>query len=161
MNNELGMKELYEVILKTTLPIEVNGRIFEAGETVARFDKIQLGSFTENKNFFSAKGGYENAARVWWEDTKEVAVNIIQGVFSSSQLAIMSNANLVTVNDPIVLSQREIVETNESGVLKLAKEPQLPIFIYRKDTGEKITNFSYTTNSTNKLTSFRISNIIN
>ena len=147
MDNELGMKELYEVVLKTTLPIEVNGRVFEAGETVARFDKIQLGSFTENKKFFSANGGYENAARVWWEDTKEVAVNIIQGVFSSSQLAIMSNADLVTVNDPIILSQREVVETNENGVAMLAKEPRLPIFVYRKDTGKKITDFSYTVNT--------------
>ena len=49
MDKDLGMKELYEVVLKTTLPIEVNGRIFEAGETIARFDKIQLGSFNENK----------------------------------------------------------------------------------------------------------------
>ena len=147
VNNELGMKELYEVTLKTTLPIEVNGRIFETGETVARFDKIQLGSFTEDKRFFSANGGYENTARVWWEDTKEVAVNIIQGIFSSSQLAIMSNANLVTINDPVILSQREIVETNENGMAILTKEPQLPIFVYRKDTGEKIANFSYTANS--------------
>jgi hypothetical protein len=52
MDQELGMKELYEVTLKTTFPIEVNGRRIEAGETVARFDKISLGNFSENKNFF-------------------------------------------------------------------------------------------------------------
>jgi hypothetical protein len=104
MNNELGMKELYEVTLKTTYPIEVNGKKFDVGETVARFDKIQLGSFVENKNFLAARGGYENAPRVWWEETKEVAVTIVQGVFSTSQLAIMSNANLTQVRDAIVLS---------------------------------------------------------
>ena len=84
MDAELGMKELYEVVLKTTLSIEANGRKFDAGEVVARFDKIQLANFSENKRFFSANGGYENTARVWWEDTKEVAVSIVQGVFSSS-----------------------------------------------------------------------------
>jgi hypothetical protein len=40
MNNELSFKELYEVSLKTTLPIEVSGNQLVAGETVALFDKI-------------------------------------------------------------------------------------------------------------------------
>ena len=142
MNQELGMKELYEVTLKTTFPIEVNGRKIEAGETVARFDKVSLGDFSENKNFFSARGGYENAPRVWWEETKEVAVNIIQGVFSASQLAIMSNADCVSVADPIVLSTREVVETDENGSAELRQEAIAPIFVYDQITGDKIVNFS-------------------
>jgi hypothetical protein len=40
MENELSFKELYEVSLKTTLPIEVSGATIEAGETIALFDKI-------------------------------------------------------------------------------------------------------------------------
>lgn len=147
MDQELGMKELYEVTLKTTFPIEVNGRRIEAGETVARFDKISLGNFSENKNFFSARGGYENAPRVWWEETKEVAINIVQGIFSVSQMAIMSNAELMQTVEPIELSMREILETNEDGIVFLKQEPLSQIFIYDQSTGEKITSFTNTKKS--------------
>jgi hypothetical protein len=41
----LGFKELYEVSLKATYPIEVGGKIIEPGETVAAFDRIQLANF--------------------------------------------------------------------------------------------------------------------
>lgn len=84
MNNELGMKELYEVTLKATYPIEVSGKTFEVGETLMRFDKIQIANFSEKKDFLAASGGYENAPRVWWEETKEIGISIIQGVFSTS-----------------------------------------------------------------------------
>ena len=40
MNNELGFKELYDVSLKATYPIEVDGVNIEVGETIAHFDKI-------------------------------------------------------------------------------------------------------------------------
>ena len=74
-NNLLGSKELYEVSLKATYPIEINGVKFEEGETIARFDKIQLGSFNQIKNFISANGGFDNRARVIWETTKEIDLN--------------------------------------------------------------------------------------
>ena len=42
MNSEFGLKELYDLTLKATYPIEMEGRKFEAGEVIARFDKIQI-----------------------------------------------------------------------------------------------------------------------
>jgi hypothetical protein len=42
MATEFGLKELYEVIIRTTYPIEVSGKTIEAGETIAVFDKIQI-----------------------------------------------------------------------------------------------------------------------
>jgi hypothetical protein len=45
MTNELGFKELYEVSLKSTSNIEVNGVQVEPGETIASFDKIQIANF--------------------------------------------------------------------------------------------------------------------
>ncbi len=142
MNNELGMKELYEVILKTTFPIEVNGQKVETGEIIARFDKLQIGNFVEDKKFLSADGGYGNAPRVWWEETKEIAVDIYQGIFSKSQLAVISNSYLSVQEAPIVLSKREIGETNEAGQLELSFEPQQPIFVYKQNSGEKINTYS-------------------
>ena len=40
MTEGIGFKELYQVSLKTTYPIEMGSRSIEAGETVALFDKI-------------------------------------------------------------------------------------------------------------------------
>lgn len=95
MNNEIGFKELYEVSLKTTYPIEVGGNTIEVGETVASFDKIQIANFQEIKSFASANGGWDNRAHVYWEPTKEIKINFTQGVFSKTQLALMANANLI------------------------------------------------------------------
>ena len=75
MNNELGFKELYEVSLKATLPIEVSGEKIEAGETVAVFDRIQIANFQEIKNIASSNGGWDNRAHIFWESTKEIKIN--------------------------------------------------------------------------------------
>lgn len=61
MENSIGFKELYEVSLKATYPIEINGRAIEVGETVAVFDKILIGTFEEKKNVISANGGIGNS----------------------------------------------------------------------------------------------------
>lgn len=146
MENELGTKELYEVFLKATYPIEMGERKIEVGETIARFDKVQLAEFVDNKKFTTANGGYENAPRIWWEETKEVSVNIIQGIFSTSQLAIMSNANLTSTQEPTVLSCREAVETDETGKTILKYNPTGSVFVYSATTGEKYTDFTVTEN---------------
>jgi hypothetical protein len=42
MTTEFGLKELYDVTIRTTYPIEVNGRVLEVGEVVGAFDKVQI-----------------------------------------------------------------------------------------------------------------------
>jgi hypothetical protein len=73
--NNFGIKELYDVSLKTTFPMEVGDRTIEANETIAVFDKISLGNFQENKKFFSANAGTDDRALIWWEETKEVQIS--------------------------------------------------------------------------------------
>ena len=138
--NDFGLKELYEVSLKLTYPIEVSGRRFEIGETLVIFDSIQLANFSENKNFSSAKGGYDNRALVWWEETKDIQFSLTQGVFSKFQLALMTNAKILKTDaeDAVMISCREIVETDERGVITLKYPPSQPVFVYDKKTGEKI-----------------------
>lgn len=82
MINELNFKELYQVSLKATYPIEVGGKIIEPGETVASFDKIQIANFQEIKSLTSANGGFGNRAQIIWETTKEIKISFTQGVFS-------------------------------------------------------------------------------
>jgi hypothetical protein len=74
--SNFGLKELYEVSLKATYPIEMGDRTIEVGETVARFDKIQLTVLQENKNLVAARGSYDNRALVWWEETQEISCSL-------------------------------------------------------------------------------------
>ena len=146
--NNFGMKELYDVSLKTTYSIEMEGRIIEPGETIAVFDKIQIATFTEEKTSTSAKGGYDNRSFIWWEETQDVKLRLSQGIFSKSMLALMSNASLVTSNsdEPVLINRRERVETDESGIATIKHTPSAQVFVYDATTAEKITNYDISGN---------------
>ena len=148
MTNEISFKELYEVSLKTTLPIEVGGETIEAGEVVAFFDSVQLANFQEIKNTASAKGGSDNRSYIFWESTKEVKVNFTQGVFSKTQLALMTNAKLINNKglELVTVSRREKLESNEEGVITLKDEPTEGIFVYDLETGKKLQNWTVSNN---------------
>jgi hypothetical protein len=112
--DNFGFRELYDVSLKTTYSIELEGRHFEPGETIAVFDKIQLATMDENRNRTSASGGYDNRSLIWWDETKEVRLRLTQGIFSKKMLALMTNASLVnsTKEKAIQVNKRESVETD-------------------------------------------------
>ena len=80
MSNEFSLSELYEVFIKTTYPIEIGEKTLEAGETLCVFDKIQISNFYEIKNYITAHGGYGDADRVFWENTKEIDITFSQGI---------------------------------------------------------------------------------
>jgi hypothetical protein len=85
---------------------------------------------------------------VWWEETKEIRISLNQGVFSRDQMALMTNANLL-VNDGrsiIPVHCREVVETGSDGNVRAKHSIQEPIFVYEKETGAKITDFTYANN---------------
>ena len=137
---EFGLKELYDVKIKTTYPIEINGIMVEEGETIALFDKIQLANFNEIKQYVTAHGGYQDTPRVFWDDTKEVQLIFTQGIFSKTQFALMSNSKLISKkqnNEPLFISKRERKESDENGYIYLEKEPVGKIFVYEAN-GTKI-----------------------
>ena len=141
MNNEFGLKELYDLTLKATYPIEVEGRKFEAGEVIARFDKIQIANFREIASRVSANGGKSNPVLIVWEDTKEIQLNFTQGVFSKRQFALLSNSNLVksAPTEKILLSAHFTGESDEEGRIQLNKEEVENVFVYDAKTYEKLT----------------------
>ena len=149
MTNELNFKELYEVSLKSTLPIEVSGTKIEAGETIASFDRIQIANFQEIKSVASANGGWDNRAHIFWETTKEVKINFSQGIFSKIQLALMTNAQLINNEGEqiIPINKREEFESDERGKIIIGRVLREPVFVYDKATGKKITNWTSTTDS--------------
>ena len=141
MNNEFGLKELTDLTLKATYPIEVEGRKFEAGEVIARFDKIQIANFREIASRVSARGGKSNPALVVWEDTKEIQLNFTQGIFSKHQFALLSNSNLVksAPAEKILLSAHFTGESDEEGRIQLNKSEVENAFVYDAKTYEKLT----------------------
>ena len=141
MNNEFGLKELYDLTLKATYPIEVEGRKFEAGEVIARFDKIQIANFREIASRVSANGGKSNPALIVWEDTKEIQLNFTQGVFSKRQFALLSNSNLVksAPAEEFLLSAHFTGESDEEGRVQLNRERVSNVFVYSAKTYEKLT----------------------
>ena len=46
-NSEYSLKELYDVVIKATYPLEINGKTILENETIAAFDKIQVANFKE------------------------------------------------------------------------------------------------------------------
>ena len=80
----IGFKELYQVSLKATYPIEMGGRQIEIGETIASFDKIAIANFQEIKNISTSNGGVNNSSLIFWESTKEIKISFSQGVFSKT-----------------------------------------------------------------------------
>ena len=149
MEQEFGLRELYSVKLKSTYPIEINGRDFEVGETVVDFDKIQLANFNEIRKYVTANGGYENRTQVVWESTQAISFTFLQGIFNKTELGLMYNAR-VLVSDPdaenIVISEREILQVTETKTATLKHIPYGNIFIYDVNTGNKITDFTYDKN---------------
>lgn len=135
-----SFKEFEQVSLKTTYPIEVNGKTVEEGEIIAYFDKIQIAGLQQVSSHISANGGYGNRARVFWDTTKQINLNFTQGVFSPTHLALMTGSKLAKIeeNEPIILTKIEEGETNEDGKYEIQFKPVGKFFCYRKKTGEKI-----------------------
>ncbi len=144
MENEFGIKELEQVLIKATSPIEVNGKTFAIGETVAAFDKIQLANLNEQKSFISAKGGFGNRSWVWWETTRDLQLTFYQGIFSRTQFAVMNNAQVLERDSDtaLLINCQEELESDENGYVTCSHTPCEPLFVYNIDTGELITNYT-------------------
>lgn len=140
MEYEFSLKELYDVFLKTTYPIEIAGKQFEKGEALCVFDKIQIANFNENKSVITAHGGYQDRDRVFWETTKEVELIFSQGIFNELQFALLCNSRIIKTaqNGSIKIPIREILESNGDSKIILSKNPCGEVFFYNKETSERL-----------------------
>lgn len=148
MENQFGMQELYFVQLKSTSIIEINGRQIQPGEVIAAFDKILIANFKELHREAAAQGGYQNRKLVIWNRTEGVDLVFTQGVFSKTQFGLMNNARLLKLKQEeqvLLIAQRDELETNSEGIITLSHIPANNyIFIYNKETGEKLTGLERT-----------------
>ena len=138
--NYVSFKTLENVHIKATQNIEVNGRVFEEGETIALFDKIQISGLDEIKNYIAACGGYDNRGLVFWETTKKINFTFSQGVFSNNQFGLLTNSKIVSIAEaePILVTMDEELESDQYGLITTKYAPVDNIFIYNKETGEKL-----------------------
>ena len=135
-----SFKVLENVHLKATYDIEVNGVKFNTGESIAVFDKIQLSNFNEIKEYVAARGGYDNRGHVFWETTKSMRFSFTQGVFSKTQFGLLNNAKVISVSneEPLLITFDDELESDEIGILRPTKTPVDQIFVYDKESGNKI-----------------------
>lgn len=140
MENEFSLKELYDVFLKTTYPMEIAGKQFQKGETLCLFDKIQIANFQENKGIITAHGGYQDRDRVFWESTKDIQLTFSQGIFNSLQFALLCNAKMIYTapNTSIKIPVREKLESNEEKIVNLSHIPCGTPFFYNAETAARI-----------------------
>lgn len=150
-NLEFGLKELYDVKLKSTYPMRIGERQIEEGEVITVFDKISLANFQEITSRVAATGGFDNRSHVIWETTKEIDLFFSQGIFSKVQFALLSNSNLITKNgnEVNIISNREILQSDEDGYFYIKEVPYSKLFVYNKNgikmTYEKIEDKTYKT----------------
>ena len=148
-----SFKDFEKVHIKSTYNMKIGNREIKEGETIAYFDKIQIFGLSEVAEHISARGGYHNQERVFWNTVNEMPLQFSQGVFSQGQLALLLNGNLIKAtaqSNPI--SEYEILEVDETLKIMLSRENVQTdkLFIYNKSTGELLTNYSVDTTETGK-----------
>ena len=123
--SEFSLKEIYDVVLKATYPMEINGIHFDIGDIIIKFDKLQLANFSEISSFVAARGGFDNRARVIWDELKEVPLTFTQGVFSKMQMAMMNNLKIIESkeNQSEIFTQVEETQSDGDGKIILKHIP--------------------------------------
>ncbi len=135
-----GFKSFENVKLKATYNMEIGNRKIQKGEVIVLFDKIQIASFDERIERISANGGFDNRPRVFWESTREEEINFSQGIFNKEQLSLLFNSKIIEKGEenPVLLSKREYLESDEEGKFELKELPVENLFIYKKEDYSKL-----------------------
>ncbi len=94
MDNFSGIKELYDISLRTNHPIEIGARKFDINEAILFFERAEIAQIQENKNERVAKGGYGNDPLIFWESDKEIRFSMTHGVLSPTSWALLSNSKI-------------------------------------------------------------------
>lgn len=141
MNNlDFSFKDLYGVKLKSTYNMKLNGQDVEENETIAFFNSIQIANIDEIVKRTVARGGRDNPRHVFWETTDSIKMNFVNGVFSKTQFALLTNSNLFELDSQkeIAVDYREKTESNSEGIITLKYRPANFLFCYDVRTGQKI-----------------------
>jgi hypothetical protein len=140
---EFGIKELYDIAIKATQPIEFCGRMYEPGETLIFLERAQFGVLNEVRYRVFARGGKENRRFIMWDTTQPVQMQIQQGVISKENLSGLTN-NFLTEKIEQSIPFRKTVAPNAADLEDDYIELELPyqpntltqLFLYDQDNNK-------------------------
>lgn len=140
---EFGVKELYDIAIKATKPIEFCGRTYEQGETLLFLERAQLAVLNQNRTRVYARGGKENRRLILWETNQPIQLQIQQGVVSHESLSLLTNNFLeeeVSISVPFRKHLTPQIDTGESEFIEL-ELPYKPntltqLFLYDRDNNK-------------------------
>lgn len=140
--NRFSFKELYETQLKATSPMKIGKRNIEQGEPIVVFDNIQISMIREHTDRKLARGGYGNEAQAMWEQNRRIDLSFTQGVFSPLHLALLANAEVDQVQDPILVPKIERLQLDKDKKVKLSNQPvtEKGMFVFDSQ-GNKIIHY--------------------
>lgn len=143
--NYFGIKDLYDVTLKTTSNIEINGEPYEKNEPIISFDKIQIALLSEGKDRRTAQGGLGNQSLIFWEDTTEIDFQFSEGIISKPGIGILSNSQILRKNnEPLILPCNEVLESDfEEGKYVLNTKRPLSGNVFVRRNGERFKDFTW------------------
>lgn len=93
-DNFTGIKELYDVNLRLTQPLDIGGQKFNINEAILSFKTAEIAQIQEQKRHIEARGGYNNNLLIDWEIDKEMNFGMSHGVLSPRSWAILSNSQI-------------------------------------------------------------------
>lgn len=94
MEDFSGIKELYDITIRNTVPLECNGKKFSPNEPLLVFKTAEIANLNEKKTVAQAKGGYHNNSLINWEVDKEMNFALTHGVLSPISLGLLSNSKI-------------------------------------------------------------------
>ena len=121
---DLGIKDLERVIIKTRNQTAFGDRVLEPGEPLVYFKNLQVAVLSENIRPTFARGGWGNEPLVIWEDRQETIFAFSNGTVTTQSLNLLLNADMVheKSEEPLFYVEDDI-EISSSGKAYLKYEP--------------------------------------
>ena len=125
LDNFAGMKEMYDVSLRLTRPLEIGGKKYNTNEAILTFKQVEIAQIQEQKRTAQARGGYHNSPLINWEIDKEATFAITNGVLSPTSWALLSNSQIKEPNIKSVCYSEELdcIEDEKYCYVELKYKP--------------------------------------
>lgn len=146
MENDFGIKELYEACFKTTNTIAIGNQVFEPGEPILYFENLNVAKITGDTDLVAALGGKQNSPLIIWEDSKPVSFQLESGLLSHNSFSLLTGVRALTTEAPVIIPKNEMIHTDWDGKATLFATPRSksPKFFYLISQGLRTKFTDYT-----------------
>lgn len=145
MNENFGIKELYEACFKTTDILKVGSSVYDEGEPILYFEKIATARIGQPVETAIARGGKGSYPQIFWDIDGEQVFELEHGLLSKESFGLLANAKTINTLAPVYIPKNEYLLTNSNGEITLSQTPygKKPIFVYKVgSTRERIKDFT-------------------